>query len=129
MNVWGNSGIKMSWNGSFTLTQIFLTFKALKIKKKKKFPPWNLHPHAMRQSLSLSFSFFLFLSFSPSLHPCLLFENVSCRKFSTFPVNILQFPLTPYSTALCFCSHDCNKHALTKVKSPFFVPGPDILYK
>lgn len=129
MNVWGNSGIKMSWNGSFTLTQIFLTFKALKIKKKKKIP--SLEPSSpCYETVSLSlFLFFLFLSFSPSLHPCLLFENVSCRKFSTFPVNILQFPLTPYSTALCFCSHDCNKHALTKVKSPFFVPGPDILYK
>lgn len=69
MNVWGNSGIKMSWNGSFTLTQIFLTFKALKIKKKKKFPPWNLHPHAMRQSLSLSFSFFSFSHFLPPSIP------------------------------------------------------------
>ena len=36
MNVRVNSGIKMSWNGSFTLAQIFSTFKALKIKKKKK---------------------------------------------------------------------------------------------
>ena len=67
------------------------------------------------ETVSLSLSLFSSLSLSPSLHPCLLFENVSCRKFYTFPVNILQFPLTPYSTALCFCSHDCNKHALTKV--------------
>ena len=66
MNVRVNSGIKMSWNGSFTLAQIFSTFKALKIKKKKKkIPPWNLHPHAMRQSLSL----FLFFPLSHFLLP------------------------------------------------------------